>query len=573
MSMDLVLIDAIGPFFRGYDKRRINWSKIPFEHLPLTGVEREERWQVIREEMAVFADRAMALGCNAVTLDDVAHVTLHPWYEEEAVAMITVLREEFRKIVALLREKGLRVYFTTDFVTTTQAIDLRVGNDVEALSAFFQEVVTRFLDDFSEVEGVILRIGESDGQDVAGVLRSRLVLRSAEQTNRLLLRLLPEFEKKNRKLIFRTWTVGSYLIGDLIWHRGRMAQLLDGVDSPAFLISMKYGESDFFRYLPLNRHFFRTNHAKIIEFQARPEYEGAGEYPSYMGWNCERYARELHGATNVVGLSVWCQTGGWHAFRRLTFLDKNAVWAELNVHAIVKIMRHGWTVEQCLDDWFGRDKSLRANEFLRRCDSVVRRLLYVEEFARQKLFFRRVRIPPLLHVYWDNLFINEAVRTVMTNFVLDPEAALREGEAAFAHFQHLPGLAEEIGLPVDDVLFMQDTFYLILLARRYYLLPEDAALREEILNAKAAYKERWPRPLRQRYRIRVSFEPFHVKRRTMQWVGRLLIRRQRGYRRLMDRVFTLNVLSWIYKFFRNRHQEAVPKFLRKSAMGVDSLFH
>jgi hypothetical protein len=53
---------------------------------------------------------------------------------------------------------------------------------------------------------------------------------------------------------------------------------------------------------------------------------------------------------------------------------------------------------------------------------------------------------------------------------------------------------------------------------------------------------------------------------------RLFVRRQRGYRRVMDRLFTLTALSWIYRLFHARHRRALPKFLRKTAMGVDSLF-
>ena len=58
---------------------------------------------------------------------------------------------------------------------------------------------------------------------------------------------------------------------------------------------MKHGESDFFRYLPLNRSFFRVKQRKLLELQARREYEGAGEYPSFIGWDCERFAEELSG--------------------------------------------------------------------------------------------------------------------------------------------------------------------------------------------------------------------------------------------------------------------------------------
>jgi hypothetical protein len=43
--MELFLIDAIGPFFRGYKRKRINWSKIIFTHLD---DQTEGDWAAIR---------------------------------------------------------------------------------------------------------------------------------------------------------------------------------------------------------------------------------------------------------------------------------------------------------------------------------------------------------------------------------------------------------------------------------------------------------------------------------------------------------------------------------------------
>lgn len=570
--MTLALIDGIGPFFRGVTGRRINWSKIPFARLPTDGPGRAPYWAEVRAELAAFADRVAALGYNAVSLDDVAHLSDHDWFEPDIRARNAVLREEFRALFALLRERGLRVYLTADFLVTSPAVDARLHGRLAAATAWFNEVVAAVLDDFPEVDGVILRIGESDGLDVKDPLRSRLLLRTAREVNRLLHALLPVFEARRRRLVFRTWTVGAYLIGDLIWHRGRLARALRGIDSPAFVLSMKHGESDFFRYLPLNRHFFRVEQPKIIELQARREYEGAGEYPSFIGWDCELFARELAAAPNVVGFSVWCQTGGWHGFKRRAFLDDRALWIDLNATAAIRIFKDRATVEDVVARFFGPARAAGALELLRLADTAILQLLYVEEFARQKLFFRRVRIPPLLHVYWDSLFVNDAVRRILAHFVHDPETALRDGEAAFLHFDRMAHLARELALPEDDIHFMRDTFGLILLARRYYLLPPDPAHLAALKAAKKAYKRRWPRAARPRYRIRLAPAPTRFTRRTIGWLLRLLVRRQRGYRRVMDRMFTLHALSWIYRLFRVRHREALPKYLRKTAMGVDSLF-
>jgi hypothetical protein len=523
--------------------------------------------------MRTFTREAAAAGYNAVTLDDLAHLAPHPLHEPETAARIAVFREEFRKIFRIVREVGLEIYVTSDVLPVTPRVNATLGNHRQRLEDFYIELVSGFLGDFPEVSGLVLRIGESDGVDVKDPIRTRLHVRSARETNRLLRALLPVFERHDRTLILRTWTVGAHRVGDLIWHRRTLAHALDGIDSPSFILSMKYGESDFFRYLPLNRAFFRTPHRKIAELQARREYEGAGEFPSFIGWDCENYARELQGDANLAGISVWCQTGGWHRFQRLTFLeeDDRDFWLRLNTVVALRIFRDRESVEDAVAGMVGPDRAPAVLELLRHAETVVKELHYISDFATQKLFFRRVRIPPLLHVYWDCLFINHAVRKVQRHFVRDPERALREGEAAYALFPRMIELARSANLPVADIEHWRDFCHLVRLARRYYFLPFDPELAEKIRASKKAYKKAWPSERRQRYRIKLSFEPFKVKRQTLGWLSSLLLRRQRGYR-LIDHVFTLNLLGIVFRLFRPGKSKAVPKFLRKSAMGVDALF-
>lgn len=570
--MDLALIDAIGPFFRGDKRRRINWSKIPFGRLPVVGAEADADWERIRQDMAEFVRRAREMGYTAVTLDDVPHLADHGWWEPEIRERNASLRERIRPVFAEITAAGMEIYLTADFLSTSAGVDKRLGGKLDRGCDWFCETVESVIQLFPEVAGVILRIGESDGKDVDDPIRSRLLLRTAKEVNRMLRRILPRFEVMNRRLIFRTWTVGAYLIGDLIWHRGRLANALRGLDSPALIVSMKYGESDFFRYLPLNRHFFRIDLPKIVEFQARREYEGAGEFPAFIGWEIENYARELAQARNVIGFSVWCQTGGWHGFHRLALLEPASIWIDLNTAVAVDILKNGKSTEAAIAGFFGDDRASAATEFLRHADIAVNQILYIEEFARRKMYFRRVRIPPLLHVYWDCIFINGAVREVISNMVEDPEGSIRAGEAAFESFEVMQTLAKSLKLPEDDVVFMRDTFAIILLARRYFLMPRDVDTETPIREAKRAYKAAWPRSVRSRYRVKTAPTLTSINPRTARWVLRLVIRRQRGYRTVLDRLFTLYALGWIFRIFHRRRPEAVPKFLKKTAMGVESLF-
>jgi hypothetical protein len=569
--MELFLIDATGPFFRNHDRKRVNWSKIPFTHLDTAS---EDDWAAMEAELEEFAWRVARQGYNAVSLDDLAHLAPHPLHEPEIAERIRVMRARFTRFFDLLRDRhGLRVYLTSDVLPLTPAIEAATGGDHAALADYYHQLVCGILDDFPQISGIILRVGESDGNDVNDPIRTRLFLRNAAQANRLLARLLPEFDRRGRELIFRTWTVGAHRIGDLIWHRDTLDRALAGLDSPNLIVSMKHGESDFFRQLPLNKSFYRVKQRKLLELQARREYEGAGEYPSYIGRECERFVRDLAGVENMAGISVWCQTGGWHRFRRRAFLENDGrdIWIRLNTAAAIAVFRYGQDVRGAVESIVGKTHANAVVELLEHADVIIRDLLYIDSFARQKLYFRRVRVPPLIHVYWDSLFINDAVRGLMRNFVSDSARQLQDGESAAARFPRMIELAREAGLPVGDIEHMRDFCHLLLLARRYYFLPFKEELAAEIEAAKKAYKQTWPREKRARYRVKVSFTPFPLKRRTIAFAARLLLRRQRGYR-FIDRIFTLYLAGIAYRTLKPRDPKAVPKFLRKSAMGVETLF-
>ena len=569
--LQLALLDAIGPFFRGLNRRRINWSKIPFADLPTDEDGADAFWERLRADMADIAGKALEMGFNAITLDDVAHLVVHPDYEPELRRRTAFLAGQFQGIVKLFQAAGLKVFVTSDFLVASPGVIRKIGSSRSAARNFYLGTLGLFFESFPHVDGVILRVGESDGVDVRDPLCSHLAAKSAPCVNRLLRHVLPLFERLNKTLIFRTWTVGAFAVGDLIWHRGRLRGVLEGIHSPALVVSMKPGESDFFRYLPLNRQFFRTDLPKIIELQARREYEGAGEFPSFCGWEFEKIAGELKSAGNVIGISVWCQTGGWHRFRRLTFLGDSSVWVEMNVVAAMEIFQRGGTAEDAIAKFFGPGKAGEASEFLRLADDVIRRLLYIEGFATQKLFFRRVRIPPLIHVFWDCVLVVEPVREILKRFVEDQPLALCQGEEAFAHFSRMRELASNLDLPVEDIDFMRDSMEMVLLARRFYFQSFTPETADGIEAAKSRYKALWPSGRRPRYRIKTSFEPSALRWPAARWLLRLVLRRRRGYRTVLDRFFTLTLLSWSYRLVVRSNPKAVPKTLRKAAMGVDAV--
>jgi hypothetical protein len=567
----LHLIDAIGPFFRDHDARTINWSKIPWHKVP---ADDPAWWDKTRLEFRVVCAKAAAWGFNAISLDDVAHLADHEWLEPELRERVKAYRREFEACFAIAAEFGLRVFITMDVMSLTPALKTRLEAEKIDKVTFLAELLDSFLAGFPQVSGVIARIGEADGKGVHDAFRSELTVKTPSQARDLIETLLPVFEEHHRALVFRTWTVGAYPIGDLMWHRGTFERVFGGLESDSLVVSMKYGESDFFRYLPLNKNFFRTKVKKIIELQTRREYEGCGEYPSFVGWEYERYVSELRQNESVIGCMVWCQTGGWVPFRRLAFLQPEALWIDLNTFVSIQVMK-GSLVESAVRA-FANERGLpdagALLELLRLSDEVVRELLYTEEFARQKLFFRRVRIPPQLQVYWGNIFINHSIKKLLTHFVKEPENALRAAARCLDRLDHMLALAPQASVPVEDIQFMRDTFRLLALAREYYFTYFTPELEARLREAKREYKARWPkRGLHARYRVKMDFNPFWLKRRYLGWALELVLRRQRGYR-IIDRLLTLHLLSMIYRVIAWKRPHWIPGFAKESAMGVDVVF-
>lgn len=568
------MIDANGPFFRGYRQVRINWSKIPFEHLRTEEPGRRRQWDRIREDMRVFAGRVVAAGYNAVTLDDVVHLVDHESYTERLRLKITAYREEYRELFRILCGAGLKIFVNQDVMSYTETSRKALGGGAMAATLFLRALLERFLDDFPEVDGVVLRIGETDGLDVRGDFRSELVLRSARKVRRMLTRVLPVFEDRGKLLIFRTWTVGAFSVGDLIWHRRTLRRVLRGVQSPALVLSMKYGESDFFRHLPLNRLFFQTDLPKIVELQCRREYEGCGEYPSFVGGDYERYALALEGAKNMLGISVWCQTGGWVPFRRLAFLEESAIWTELNVEVTARIFRDRVLVEEAVRSAAKRrgcPDPDALQELLRLSEEVVKDLLYVSGFAKHSLYLRRVRVPPIVGVYWNTIFVNSFMRRMLRMVDVDREAMVREGHQAMRRLRRMEVLARRAGVPVDDIRFMRDTFALLAVAREYFFLPWSEELPEKMKQMKRDYLDRYPLSIRERYEIKLDLQPVGFSKRRVQWLLALVFRTKPGYR-LIDHILMLYLVGRLYRLVQSWKPQWIPEFARKSAMGMDAVF-
>jgi hypothetical protein len=208
---------------------------------------------------------------------------------------------------------------------------------------------------------------------------------------------------------------------------------------------------------------------------------------------------------------------------------------------------------------------------LRLSEEVVTDLLYLPDFARRRLYFRRVRIPPLIGVYWHHIFVAHSLKKMLNHFVEDGEASIRSGNAAMVKIKRMRSLALECGLPEEDIEYMEFTFGIIALAREYFFRPFDNEIKTRLKKAKRAYKKRYPKGTRFRYTVNLDFKPFKMNARYIGIFFNYLVRKKPSYR-IVDRIIGLRLLSIAYFTLKRSRPKIVPKIARKSAMGIDAVF-
>ncbi|TGJ99419.1 glycosyl hydrolase family 67 [Leptospira semungkisensis] len=560
----LALVDGSAPFFLESSKRSQNWSKAPLSHLEKSSLPSRKKHKRVRESFSKYTKRISKLGFNAISLDEFCYLANYSFYPFPLAEKIRSYRKKYKKLFKIATSQGLQIFLTSDFFSVNEFISKHTGNELGKIITLFESALEDVFSTFPEISGIILRIGESDGVDVTGDFRSKLFLKTPAEANRFLKEILPVFEKHNKTLIFRTWTLGAYEIGDLIWNPKTYKKVFQGIDSKSFIISLKYGEGDFFRHLSLNPLFFADERPKLLELQARREYEGFGEYPSFVGWQYENYRNQLLGKANLAGISVWTQTGGWSSFQNITFLKGSSYWNELNSFVSLKLFTEpNWTLEDCLQKFYGKKDLNDFIRFLRLSDLVIENLLYDPCFAKQSFYVHRVRIPTLLHITWDRITVSDPFRSVYSVLNSTPSESMRLGEEAFSSLEEMKRISKKLDLPYD-FRFQSKTFRLILNCRKL-LYTEDVALFLETKRLAKEFHKKYPKTFR--FQIsRPKSKPSFVSGLFLK----LFLRRRSKYR-LLDKILFHPILRKIYYLVFLGIRSRLPDFINRQGMPIREL--
>ncbi|WDZ82737.1 hypothetical protein [Micromonospora cathayae] len=377
-----------------------------------------------------FVDHSVAQGYNGIVVPGfLEYVTFarvgdgHAVYPpgdphvDRARAMVAAFGPVFRYAEQL----GMRVYLLTDMLAVSPPLEAYLTRTVGGLDvtdprlwAVYQAGLAELFDSMPFVDGLMVRVGEggeayaADGWDYS----SKLAVTTEAGVRAMLRALLDTAGTAGRDIVFRTWTVGVGAVGDLHTNPESYARVLGGLDDPHLIVSTKYTLGDFYSHLPLNTTLLTGGHRRIVEFQARREFEGFGALPNDLNPLHRRALREFLAANpRIEGVWNWTQDGGPLYAGPRTLHLRAGFWqlADLNTYGTGRL---AWDPDtdpaQVTADWayrtFSADPATVAaiGQAMALSREAIRTGLYIGPYAQRSVRALGLEPPPMMWIFeWD----------------------------------------------------------------------------------------------------------------------------------------------------------------------------
>jgi hypothetical protein len=380
--------------------------------------------------------------------------------EDSFRARHAAVRRAFSPLFEWTNQRGMLVFLSTDMLALTPPLARHLRRLAQSPSSkqagidtsdrvvwdIYRAGLEELFDALPSVEGIVIRVGEAGSlYNTSGwPYHSEMAVRDAASLRAMLAGLLPIFEARGKTLVLRSWSVGVGRIGRLHIDPLVYERVLGDVDSPALIVSTKFTAGDFFSHLPLNPTLAGGRHRRLIELQAKPEFEGFGAFPSFLG---EEYAHALRRLTavnpRIAGTYVWSQMGGplRAGPRSLYPVHGFWLWTDANVFVASRLaLDRSADVRGLVRQWaagrfHGSPQVADAVErVLRRTRAAVRTGFYIRPFAERDVRVASLELPPLMWVFeWDRVGGWHSLLSIVYRGTRDSvDVAIAEGNEAAA---------------------------------------------------------------------------------------------------------------------------------------------
>jgi hypothetical protein len=336
------------------------------------------------------------------------------------IARAEAMAAAFAPVFRYADEMGLRVFFLTDMLAVSPPLEAYLERefgglavDDPALWSVYQAGLGELFERMPFADGLMVRVGEGGEVYQAGWdYSSRLAVTTETSVRAMLRALLRTVAEHDRELIFRTWTVGVGAVGDLHTSPEAYATVLGDIADPRLIVSTKYVAGDFYSHLPLNPTLSVGEHRRIVEFQARREFEGFGALPNNLVAEHQQALQHFLAANpRVEGVWNWTQDGGPLRAGPMTLYLREGFWQQydLNTYGTARLAWDPSTPPgQITADWVRQTLSddpataAAITEALGRSREAITKGLYIGPYARQTVRALGLEPPPMMWIFeWD----------------------------------------------------------------------------------------------------------------------------------------------------------------------------
>ena len=410
----------------------------------------------ISAQFRQLVDHSLARGYNGIVVQGfLEYVTfdglgVYPDGDPH-VARARAMVEHFGPVWRYAADMGMKVYFMTDMLALSpplrahlQALPSGMNTEDARLWSVYQAGLREFFTSLPYAAGLMVRIGE--GGDIYKFpgwdYTSEIAVKTPAAVRAMLRALLDVAGEGERDVIFRTWSIGVGAVGEMHIDAESYDEVLGGIDDPHLIVSTKYCLGDYYSHLPFNHTLEMGAQRRIVELQARREFEVFGALPNDLG--------ALHGAAlrrflaanpRVEGVWTWTQGGGPLRAGPRTLYLREGFWQlyDLNVYSAARL---AWDPDadpgEVTADWarqtFSTDPSTVAaiGEVMALSRQAVTKGLYIGPYANRTVKALGVHPPPMMWIFeWDIVTGDSAVLDSIYSVSRDRlDEAIREGGEA-----------------------------------------------------------------------------------------------------------------------------------------------
>lgn len=230
----------------------------------------------------------------------------------------------------------------------------------------------------------------------------------------------------------------------------------------------------------------------------------------------------------------------------------------------MKLFKEGLSVKDAVAEFYGRKNLEAMLQSLEYSEEAIKMVLYDPEIAPRALYLNSVRLPPLVHMFWDYVTVTDYIISYCNLFAENKLRSIEAAEDGLASVRQMKQFGKKLGLPYDYE-FHYDTFELVYYCRKLIYGKDKETVFKEFSKKLARYRETHPGT----YRFNVTLQSTNVKK-PLQYILKILIRDGKQYRPIDHFIFnrfTAIILRLMFRMTRKQF----PAFIDKQSMPLDAL--